>query len=75
MAQDGLSFTNNTITRSHRFAPFHPNKYMFTLLACKKVTIAGNTLIGDVLGRNIQLQNMAAKELSVKAGEGLSIHK
>lgn len=72
---DGLSFTNNTITRSHRFTPFHPNKYMFTLLACKKVTIAGNTLEGDVLGRNIQLQNMAAKELSVKAGEGLSIHK
>lgn len=72
---DGLSFTNNTITRSHRFTPFHPNKYMFTLLACKKITIAGNTLVGDVPGRNIQLQNMAAKELSAKVGEGLSIQQ
>jgi hypothetical protein len=48
---------------------------MFTLLACKKVTIASNTLEGDVLGKNIQLQNMAGKDLSVIAGEGLSIHK
>ncbi|MEP6846661.1 MAG: alpha-1,3-galactosidase B, partial [Panacibacter sp.] len=71
----GLSFTNNTITRSNRFTPFHPRKFMFTFLACKKVNIAGNTLHGDILGKNIQLQHMSAKELTVQNGQGLTIEK
>ena len=72
---DGLSFTNNTITRSNRFTPFHPRKYMFTFLTCKKVTIANNTLQGDVLGRNIDLENMSAKELKVQKSQGLIVGK
>ncbi|MES1218126.1 MAG: alpha-1,3-galactosidase B, partial [Bacteroidota bacterium] len=72
---DGLSFTNNTITRSNRFTPFHPNKFMFTFLGCKKVSIAGNKLEGDVLGKNIKLEQMSLKELSVKPEKTFTIKK
>lgn len=72
---DGLAFTNNTITRSTRFKPFHPNGFMFTFNACKKVFITGNVLQGDVLGKNINLEKMAVKELSVKPGESFTVQK
>ncbi|MBS1574729.1 MAG: alpha-1,3-galactosidase B [Bacteroidetes bacterium] len=62
---DGLNFSNNTITRSNRFTPFHPRKFMFTFLACKNVIIGNNELQGEVLGRNILLQQTSPKELKL----------
>ncbi len=72
---DGLRFTNNTIIRSNRFAPFHPRKFMFSFLACKNVLISGNQLQGDVLGKNVLLQQMDGKELRVSPANVLKIVK
>lgn len=62
---DGLNFSNNSITRSTRFTPFHPGKFMFTFLACKGIVIGNNKLEGEVLGKNILLQQMPARELKI----------
>ncbi|MGC4038200.1 MAG: right-handed parallel beta-helix repeat-containing protein [Chitinophagaceae bacterium] len=62
---DGLTFSNNTITRSNRFVPFHSRRSMFTFLACKNVTIAGNQLQGDVLGKNISVEQTAVNDLKI----------
>ena len=61
-----ISFTKNTITRSHRFKPFHHRKDMFTFVACSNIVIADNTFIGDVLGKNVVLVNTSRKELKAK---------
>jgi hypothetical protein len=58
-----ISFTNNLITRSNRFKPFHPRKDMFTFVACSNILIAGNRFQGDVLGKHILLENTSKKEL------------
>ncbi|CAN5661547.1 hypothetical protein BH10BAC2_BH10BAC2_01850 [soil metagenome] len=72
---DGLTFSNNTIERSTRFTPFHSNRYMFTFLYCKKVNIVGNKLNGNVLGKNILLLHMPAKQLSVQNQQPLAVTK
>jgi len=72
---DGLTFTNNTITRSHRFTPFHARKFMFTFLACKNISIAGNQLQGEVLGKNILLQQMTTNDLKVNPAKTFTIVK
>lgn len=72
---DGLSFTNNTITRSNRFTPFHPNKSMFSFLACKKIFIKGNQLKGDVLGKNIELNKMSLKDISIQPVNAFTIQQ
>ena len=58
-----ISFTNNSITRSHRFKPFHSRKDMFTFVACSKILVAGNKFQGDVLGKHI-LSNATISRLS-----------
>jgi len=72
---NGLVFTNNTITRSHRFTPFHPRKFMFTFLACKNVSITGNQLQGEVLGKNMLLQQMGMKDLNLSPAHTFTIVK
>lgn len=59
----GLTFNHNTIIRSHRFAPFHRRKHMITLEACRQIDITGNKLQGDVLGKNIRLEQTPLKEV------------
>jgi hypothetical protein len=62
---DGLNFSDNIIIRSHRFTPFHQRRYMFTFLACKNIVVRNNKLEGEVLGKNILLQQTPAKELKL----------
>jgi hypothetical protein len=59
-----ISFTRNSITRSHRFKPFHHRKDMFTFVACSKIQIADNKFNGDVLGKHVLLKNTSRKELN-----------
>jgi hypothetical protein len=72
---EGLNFNNNTIIRSNQFMAFHSRHYMISLEACKKITIAGNRLQGDVLGRNIYLQKTAASELILDKKQGIHLQK
>jgi hypothetical protein len=72
---NGLSFTGNTLIRSTMFQPFHERKSGLTFDACKSVTVSGNKLVGDVLGRTIALENMTNSGISVSKGEPFSVNK
>ncbi len=72
---DGLEFKNNRMTRSHRFPPFHPRKYGFSLLSCSNVEISGNTISEEVLGKNILLEGMPAQDLLLGSDQGLEISR
>ena len=60
---DGISFTNNAITRSNRFEPYHKRKYTFSFEACKNAVLTGNTFSTDVLGMNVLLKWTPETEL------------
>lgn len=66
---DGLSFVNNTLIRSTKIQPFHKRKAGITLDACKSVTIKGNMIEGDVLGKKVELINMKKKEVKLPSNE------
>ena len=68
---NGLTFNNNTLTRSNRFKPFHRRKYGFSLEYCENVEITGNSFIGDVLGKNLLLRNTKKKDVKVEKGQRL----
>jgi hypothetical protein len=70
---DGISFSNNTITRSTRFEPYHNRKYTFSFEACKNATISNNTFSGEVLGMNVLLKWMPENELHFEPGSGLTV--
>ncbi len=72
LSTEGLTFSNNTITRSNDYQPWHKNQHMIRLVGCKGVTIAGNTLQGDVLGRDVFVEKMDADEVSVADGQGIA---
>ena len=61
----GLYFTNNIIIHSTQFTPFHPRKSMITLQACTHVTITGNQIGTDVLGKNIMLVDTPVTEVKL----------
>lgn len=65
---DGLKFMNNTLIRSTAIEPFHKRKAGITLDACKNVVIKGNHIKGDVLGKDILLENMSRKNLKLDRG-------
>lgn len=73
LSTEGLAFSRNTIVRSHEYAPFHQNKHLISLTGCKAVTIAGNTLQGEVLGRDVHLENMDASEVTLGAEQGIAM--
>jgi hypothetical protein len=72
LSTEGLTFSNNTIIRSSDYEPYHKNQHMIRLVGCKGVTIAGNTLQGDVLGRDVFVEKMDASEVTVADGQGIA---
>ena len=69
---DGLTFSNNRIVRSTSFEPYHRRKHMLNFEHCLRVTVAGNQLEGDVLGRDIHIKKMEPTEVTVDPGQGIS---
>jgi hypothetical protein len=63
---EGLRFVNNQVQRSYLYQPWHPNKHMLVLDACKQVQITGNTMGSDVLGRDLAWKRMPAGELNLQ---------
>ena len=63
LSVDGIRFTKNRIVRSHKFEPFHERKHCLTFEACKNAEVSGNFFEGDVLSKDIKLENMDAKEI------------
>jgi len=69
---DGLAFADNRIIRSHKYEPYHHRKHMLSFEYCRDVTVSGNKLEGDVLGRDVHIQNMPYSEITIESGEGIS---
>ena len=63
LSVDGIRFTKNRIVRSHEFEPFHSRKHCLTFKACKNAEVSGNFFEGDVLSKDIKIENMDAKEI------------
>ena len=63
LSVDGIRFTKNRIVRSHEFEPFHVRKHCLTFEACKNAEVSGNFFEGDVLSKDIKVENMDAKEI------------
>ena len=69
---NGITFTNNTLTRSKQFEPYHSRKYTYSFEACKNINLSGNIYNGDILGKNILLRWTDKKELHVAPTENLA---
>ncbi|NOR75616.1 MAG: alpha-1,3-galactosidase B, partial [Draconibacterium sp.] len=70
---DGISFDNNTVTRSIRFEPYHKRKQTFTFEGSKNISILGNTFSDDILGKNILLKWTDKSELKCSSEQNLKI--
>jgi hypothetical protein len=66
MSTKNLKFRNNTITRSNKLAPFHTRKAGLTFIACQDIVVENNEIIGDVLGKTLELINTNKRELQLK---------
>lgn len=62
-----LSFRNNEVRVSRRYAPWHWNKHGITLLDCHRVTVEGNHLDPTYQGRSIKTET--AGKATIKAWE------
>lgn len=69
----GLVFINNTIMRTNTLAPQTGHKFMFYFNGCSKVEIGSNHLEGDVLGRNIKLDNMPKSNVRLMGNDKFSV--
>lgn len=69
----GLTFTKNTIIRTHDLAPQSDNKKMFYFNGCSEVKINGTKFTGAILGKNIKMENMPKTNIKVAGAEKLLI--
>jgi hypothetical protein len=67
---DGLTFSRNRMIRSRLFAPFHGRKATVTLEACRSVRIDGNRFEGEVLGKNIRLNETDESNVRIGPDQG-----
>lgn len=72
---DGLTFSNNTLIRDTTYAPYHYREEGITLEFCKKVTISGNKVEGDVLGRSVKIENMKSSEVKLNGERFFKLKK
>lgn len=72
---DGITFSNNTLTRSHRFEAYHHRRFTFTFEGCKNIIINGNNYVGEILGKNLLLNKTDRNELQVQNQENLKIEQ
>ncbi|TKT92338.1 right-handed parallel beta-helix repeat-containing protein [Dyadobacter frigoris] len=70
---EGLVFSGNTIIRSNTLPPQSENKKMFYFNGCSRVEISNTKMSGDVLGRNINIENMPKSNLKVTGSKKLAI--
>jgi hypothetical protein len=62
LSVDGVEFSNNRLVRSYDFEPFHHRQSGLTFEYCKRVTVRGNTVEGEVLGNTVKLVHTPGKE-------------
>jgi hypothetical protein len=62
LSVDGIEFSNNKLVRSYDFEPFHHRKHGLTFEYCRRITVKGNTVEGEVLGNTVELIQTPRKE-------------
>ncbi|GHV32029.1 alpha-1,3-galactosidase B [Bacteroidia bacterium] len=62
---ENIEFSKNKLIRSRDYEPFHQRKDGLTFEFCKKISVKGNTVEGDVLGNTIKLINTSNKECNL----------
>ena len=62
---NGLSFVGNTITKTNLFEPTAKSGTNFYFEACRNVLFKGNNIDKDLPGKNLRLESMEKKELTV----------
>ncbi len=67
----GLIFDNNRIIRTKELSPQSGNHYMLWFNGCSGVEVSGLKLEGEVLGKNIRLENMAKSNLKLSGSPKL----
>jgi len=72
LSVDGLTFKDNTIKHNTLYTPWQGRKAMLTFEACKNVSVSGNKVATDALGKNIATVNMDPAELTLAPGQGIS---
>ena len=60
----GLTFVKNRLYRSKDITPFHPNKFGVKLVGCKNVFVGSNIEEGEILGKEVVIENMDPKEVN-----------
>lgn len=68
----GLWFNNNRIIRSHIFAPWHPRKHMLTFEYCSDVNVSGNVMVGNVLGKDVNIRGMDQTDVKLDPLQGIN---
>ena len=58
-----LLFKGNRIIRTTELQPSSGNKNTFLLNGCDRVVIEGTSFEGEVLGRNLRIENMKKKNV------------
>ena len=65
LSVEGLTFSGNKLIRSRQFEPFHKRIAGLTFENCKKITVADNTVEGEVLGKEIMLVGTSKNEVKL----------
>jgi len=72
LSVDGLSFKGNTIKHNSLYKPWQGRKAMLTFEGCRNVSINGNSIADDALGKNIITLRMKPSDVTVAEGQGIS---
>lgn len=67
----GLWFNNNRILRSYIFEPWHLRRHMLTFEYCSDVNISGNVMVGNVLGKDVNIQGMVQADVQLDPLQGI----
>lgn len=69
----GLMFKDNTVVRTQALSPQTEHKRMFYFNGCSDVEISNLKLSGEVLGKNVKLENMPVSQLKITGTTQLAI--
>ena len=67
-----LTFVNNKVIRTKELSSESKAKFMFDFNGCSQVIISNTTFEGDVLGRNVRLNNMNKSDVELR-GSNITI--
>jgi hypothetical protein len=73
LSVDGLSVSGNTFTRSFAHKPWHRRAATLTFEHCARVSVQGNRVDPQLLGRNVALEDTDPAQLSLEPGQGLAV--